>query len=215
MCKKREKAGLLVDKNGERSDNVRDMEETGVPHFWLHAAALHAAGLVFLCLLLAAARADWLRGVVPDGITWGGMLGSLVMSGLLPELHHAGYWEDFYRRNVELFWLLPDWSGGGEWKWGIAASLIGLAAGLGLGSGLRHGGRLFSGRDVLGGGDVKLLGFIGAFLGWKGACLALLGGSLLGIGVGVVWRLRRGVIEMPFAPFLGAAAACFCVWRWF
>lgn len=185
------------------------MDTTLAAHSWMQAALPLAAAAGFLALLLAAAVMDLRRGIVPDGITWGGMAGSLVLGGLLPELHHAAGWEDFHRRNVELFWLLPDWSGG-EWRWGLAAACVGMAAGLGQGLFFCRVGRRLMGRgeEVLGMGDVKLLGFIGAFLGWKGACFALLGGALLGIAVAAIGR--RGRMErMPFAPFLAVAAAAY------
>ena len=36
------------------------------------------------------------------------------------------------------------------------------------------------GREALGEGDVKLLGCIGAFCGWKGAIFAIFGGAMIG-----------------------------------
>jgi leader peptidase (prepilin peptidase)/N-methyltransferase len=61
----------------------------------------------------------------------------------------------------------------------------------------------------MGGGDVKLLAMVGAFLGWKGALLTIFLGSLLGVAGGV-WAMRKGgeglKTAIPFGPYLCAAA---------
>ncbi|MGQ9645232.1 MAG: prepilin peptidase [Thermodesulfobacteriota bacterium] len=69
-------------------------------------------------------------------------------------------------------------------------------------------------REGMGGGDVKLLAMIGAFLGWKAVVLTILLGSLVGSIVGVVVILIKGKdfkYAIPFGPFLslGAALALF------
>ena len=38
----------------------------------------------------------------------------------------------------------------------------------------------------MGGGDVKLMGMVGSFLGWKGALLTIMLGALAGSVVGVL-----------------------------
>jgi len=94
---------------------------------------------------------------------------------------------------------------GGDWK----GSLIG---------GLLGGGILFAtayqyekatGREGMGGGDIKLIAMIGAFLGWKGALLSIFAGSLLGVAAGVI-AMRKGddglKTAIPFGPCLCAAA---------
>ena len=54
------------------------------------------------------------------------------------------------------------------------------------------------------------LALIGALLGWKGVIASLFGGSLLGsiIGIVVLARQRQDVMrtELPFGPYLAAAA---------
>lgn len=76
------------------------------------------------------------------------------------------------------------------------------------------------GREGMGGGDVKLLAMIGAFLGWKGVFFTLFVGSLLGSLTGVFLSLARGEsireVAIPFGPFLSAGAVfyLFIEGRW-
>ena len=63
-----------------------------------------------------------------------------------------------------------------------------------------------AGREALGGGDIKLAGVMGLFLGWQRLLLAVLLASV--IGSIVILALQRGENkgkEFPFAPFLSSA----------
>lgn len=65
--------------------------------------------------------------------------------------------------------------------------------------------QFFTGIEGMGGGDVKLLAMIGAFLGWPSIPVALFFASLTGSIVGVIFMVRKGVdskYALPFAPFL-------------
>ncbi len=68
--------------------------------------------------------------------------------------------------------------------------------------------------EAMGGGDVKLMGMVGSFLGWKGALLTIMIGALTGSVVGILLiALKRHKMDkvIPFGPFLvvGALAAAF------
>jgi leader peptidase (prepilin peptidase)/N-methyltransferase len=68
--------------------------------------------------------------------------------------------------------------------------------------------------EAMGGGDVKLMGMVGSFIGWKGALLTIMLGALLGSVVGVTLiALKKHQADkvIPFGPFLalGAVAAVF------
>jgi leader peptidase (prepilin peptidase)/N-methyltransferase len=71
------------------------------------------------------------------------------------------------------------------------------------------------GRTGLGGGDIKLAGLIGAFLGVGGGLVAAFVGILLG-GVTAVLllglRLRRFGEYLPFGPFLAAGGVVAALW---
>lgn len=67
-------------------------------------------------------------------------------------------------------------------------------------------------RDGLGGGDIKLLAMIGAFLGWQSILFVIfassLSGSLVGIGA-MIQQGKGGQTKIPFGPFLALAALCY------
>jgi leader peptidase (prepilin peptidase)/N-methyltransferase len=64
-------------------------------------------------------------------------------------------------------------------------------------------------REGMGGGDVKLLAMIGAFLGWKSVILTILLSSFIGSIVGIAIMLLKGKdfkYAIPFGPFLSLGA---------
>lgn len=73
----------------------------------------------------------------------------------------------------------------------------------------------FAGREGLGGGDVKLLAMLGAWLGLESILVLVLISSAVGSVVGVVWMLvSRGNLKtaIPFGPFLAAAGFLYSFW---
>jgi leader peptidase (prepilin peptidase)/N-methyltransferase len=68
---------------------------------------------------------------------------------------------------------------------------------------------LLTKREGMGGGDIKLLAMIGAFLGWQSLPFVVFGSSLLGtvVGVGAMIKQRKGgKTVIPYGPFLAGAA---------
>ena len=76
-------------------------------------------------------------------------------------------------------------------------------------------------RGGMGGGDVKLAGYLGLCLGWKLLTVALFFGFIFGGVVGVyllIFRKKGRKDEVPFGPFLasgGTLAAVAGPWLWF
>lgn len=98
---------------------------------------------------------------------------------------------------------------------GWTASLAGILLGGGLLWGVAAGYEWLTGREGMGGGDIKLLAMIGAFLGWRAIPVTLLLASLFGTAVGVSLMLARGrdtKMAVPFGPFLAAGAVCALFW---
>jgi leader peptidase (prepilin peptidase) / N-methyltransferase len=124
---------------------------------------------------------------------------------------------------IPLFYLLGlALPGQGVWD-----GLIGAAVGYGVVRAISDGYYFLTKREGMGYGDGKLLALVGALLGWQGVVAALFLGSILGsmIGISAIviarGRDRRRAaaagegadddtalrhVELPFGPFLAAAA---------
>jgi leader peptidase (prepilin peptidase)/N-methyltransferase len=92
----------------------------------------------------------------------------------------------------------------------IVTAVLGAAAGFGLLYGVAWLGAKVFGKEAMGGGDIKMMAMVGAFVGWKGVLLTVFGGALLGTAVFLpLIALRRGKEAplVPFGIFLAAAAA--------
>lgn len=66
--------------------------------------------------------------------------------------------------------------------------------------------------ESMGGGDVKLLAMIGAFMGWQKALLAFFLAPFLGIVVSIAILIKKGDHTIPYGPFLSFAALVSLFW---
>jgi len=88
-------------------------------------------------------------------------------------------------------------------------SLLGILFGGGLLLLVAVGYKWITGREGMGGGDIKLLAMMGAWLGWKAIPFILLASSLIGllIGGGSGLVLKKGLrTKIPFGPFLSISS---------
>jgi leader peptidase (prepilin peptidase)/N-methyltransferase len=159
--------------------------------------------LAFVAALVALVFIDAEHMLLPNVITYPGMIFAIVMRLAVPYLAGPAQLDDLPGL---MQWLphLPMWS----------VSLIGAAIGA-----LAGGGSLWlmgflweklRGVEAMGLGDVKMMFMVGAFLGWRLTVLTIFvgvfSGSLIGIGMMVRRGDRNMQMMLPFGIFLGAGA---------
>lgn len=102
-------------------------------------------------------------------------------------------------------------------------SMIGALLGGGLLFLIAVAYKLLKKIDGMGGGDIKLMAMIGAFLGWKSVFLVIFISSAVGCLIGIPLTLIRGEgtrISVPFGPFLAFGAVIYLLYgeiiiRWY
>jgi leader peptidase (prepilin peptidase) / N-methyltransferase len=117
-------------------------------------------------------------------------------------------------------YIIPDEFSVGGTGLGIALALVGGAlpwpqAVLGAAVGfvllwlVALGGSKMFGQDAMGGGDIKMMAMIGAFLGWPGVLLTLFLGAALGTLIFLPLKVLGRDKLVPFGIFLAlGAVAC-------
>ncbi|HEX9078550.1 MAG TPA: A24 family peptidase [Desulfuromonadaceae bacterium] len=95
-------------------------------------------------------------------------------------------------------------------------SWLGSLSGILLGGGslllVAWGYHRLTGKEGMGGGDIKLLAMMGAFLGWKAVPFIIFTGSLVGSVVGIAMMLfqkKDARLAIPFGPYLAFGAVLY------
>lgn len=168
-----------------------------------HDGLSYALGfdLAFAASVLALIFIDAEHMILPNAITYPGILFALLTRILVPYLASPSHFDDLPHLLTLFPPNYPVW----------LVSLIG--AGMGA---LAGGGSLWlmgfiweklRGIEAMGFGDVKMMAMAGAFLGWRLAMLTILIGAFTGSLVGIFVMLRRGRralrMMLPFGIFLG------------
>ena len=86
--------------------------------------------------------------------------------------------------------------------------LLGMVVGAGIFLVISLIGGLIYGKEAMGFGDVKLMGALGLFLGWRLTLMVTLLAFLLGAVIGVILIIKnrkKGMDYMPFGPFIVVA----------
>ncbi|MFC1452730.1 prepilin peptidase [Verrucomicrobiota bacterium] len=156
-----------------------------------HWALVPVYWLVMAGLVLGT-FVDFDHMIIPDRVTIGGIVAGLALSALVPALHSA---------------TGPLQS--------LARAGIGLAAGWGTLWLIGVVGRMMFRKDAMGFGDVKLMGAIGAFCGWRAVLFVIIFSSLFGSLVGVALVLLRKKdmqSRIPYGPWIALAAVTWILW---
>ena len=102
-------------------------------------------------------------------------------------------------------------------------SLYGILLGGGSLFAIAAGYEFLTKKEGMGGGDIKLLAMLGAFLGWKAVLPIIFLSSLVGTLIGVPLMLIKGAdgqLAIPFGPFLAFSSIIYLFWggaiiRWY
>lgn len=154
---------------------------------WFGLTFSFAISFIFVAALIVISFIDLDVRIVPDVISLPGIVLGLVFSA-------ASYF--FFHDELG---IIPT----------PLSSLIGILAGGGFLLATAWLYEKFTGVEGMGGGDIKLLAMIGAFLGWPAIPVTLFIASLLGSLVGIACMLFTGAgrrLALPFAPFLCSGA---------
>ena len=92
----------------------------------------------------------------------------------------------------------------GGWD-GLLQAVIGAVTGFVILYVVAVAGEKVFGKEAMGGGDIKMMAMVGAFVGWQGVLLTIFGGSLLGTLIFVPLQLKQKRL-VPFGIFLAVAA---------
>ncbi|HNX91002.1 MAG TPA: prepilin peptidase [Candidatus Omnitrophota bacterium] len=85
-------------------------------------------------------------------------------------------------------------------------SLLGMIAGAGCIFIMGTVGEMIFHKEAVGGGDLKLMGMIGAFLGWKMALLTFFMAPIIGSVCSINILIQKKDSVIPYAPYLCASA---------
>jgi len=147
-------------------------------------SAEFVASAIFFAMIIVATVTDFETGLIPDQITIGGMIAGLALS----VTGHGHFFQPF-------------------WYQKLLASVAGLLAGGGILLLIGWLGKLVFRKDSMGGGDVKLLAMIGAFVGVTKVGLVFLLAPFPALPFAIWQRFVKKEETIPFGPFLAILGA--------
>ena len=175
----------------------------GEPSFGLRALGEFAEApvwMLFLSGLIIATFIDFDHFIIPDSVSIGGMVAGVALSALVPSMHGGTVW----------------WQGLYSATLGLAAGFIPLQTVRLAGTWFyRRSGRIGKDDYAMGFGDIKLVGAIGAFLGWQGAFFSIMSASLIGTLVALPFVIcgKKALLDrIPFGPYLSLGAVIWLFW---
>jgi leader peptidase (prepilin peptidase)/N-methyltransferase len=160
--------------------------------------------LIFVTMLIALVFIDAEHMILPDAITFPGMVFAILARLALPYLTGTPYFDDLGPSMLNLF---PGWP---VWAVALVGAAFGALAGGGLLWLVGWAWEKLRGIEAMGFGDVKMMLMVGAFLGWRLTLLTLFLGVVSGSVTGILLMLKRRErnlqMLLPFGIFLGVGA---------
>lgn len=145
---------------------------------WRSGLTLEALrGAMFGTILLGIAMTDAREYIIPDEFTWGGLVIGLILSLLVGGLS------------------------------GLGMALLGAAVGFAVLWLVGIAGTWLFKEEAMGGGDIKMMAMVGAFVGWQGVLLTIFLGAFIGSLIFLPLLLAGHKKLVPFGIFLSIGAA--------
>jgi leader peptidase (prepilin peptidase)/N-methyltransferase len=94
----------------------------------------------------------------------------------------------------------------------VIDSALGILAGGGILFAIGYFGEIILKKEAMGGGDIKLLAMIGAFVGVEKVFLTLMLASFIGGIPALIAKYRYGQEAIPFGPYLCLGAFASVMW---
>jgi leader peptidase (prepilin peptidase)/N-methyltransferase len=157
--------------------------------------------LIELCAAGLWTAAAWYYGVTLEAAT-AAVFGTILLGIAVTDARHYLIPDEYTLGGLMLGLLL---SLRGGWD-GLLEAVIGAVTGFVILYVVAFAGEKVFGKEAMGGGDIKMMAMVGAFVGWNGVLLTIFGGSLLGTIVFVPLSIKQKRL-VPFGIFLAAAAA--------
>ncbi len=159
--------------------------------------------MLFVAMLVASSFIDIDHMIIPDRFSIGGAVIGVVLALSVPALHGRIVPPGM---DPTLGFMLASINAGTD-------AVLGLFVGSALVLWIGLLAEVVLRKEAMGFGDVKLLGCIGAFVGWKGAVFSVFGGAILGVFATLIWLAFRrreplgsGPTMQPVAPPAGTCA---------
>ena len=155
--------------------------------------------LALAAALVALIFIDAEHMILPNRITYPGMVFALIARLSVPYLVGPGHFDDL----PQLLSFFPAWP---MWAVSLAGACLGALVGGGFLWVMGFMWEKLRGIEAMGFGDVKMMLMVGAFLGWRLSILTILIGALSGSLAGIAVMYRRGrnlQMMLPFGIFLG------------
>lgn len=149
----------------------------------------------------------WHFGMGPQWIAYAVMCSSLLILSVI-DLHHQIIPDELSLSGIALGFAACFFTGDISW----VSSLLGIVVGGGSFLSVAYLYEKFSGQEGLGGGDVKLLAMLGAWLGVESILILVVISTFLGSAVGLFLIVRgkaNAKAAIPFGPFLATAAIAY------
>lgn len=170
---------------------------------------LTIAYLIFVCGLIIATFIDFNFRIIPDEISVGGMVLGLIFSLLLPQIHSSqthlgGLWKSFLGVII---------GGGLVWLTAIIGDIIFFKIVPAIYKMLGKKYYLLEefeddeeGPATMGGGDIKLMAMVGAFIGWQKVTLAFFLAPFFGAFIGLYVKFTKKTSLIAYGPYLVLAS---------